>query len=233
MESVNRLYGALQRSSTSRTSSNSNVASSTSSATHDSISSSMSSVERSSTTKVRPSIPDSLLNHPSMRLLRTAQWDDTVFSMAIPRSAFGAAMVPVKCTSSMGNGMECDEAILVAGGKGRRKSGVHSGVLNTVELFDPNNCTQAQICSHRLNIARYSCAAFAVTTNVMCVVGEKGQRNEYLDSVELVSTASAKLLPVGVFSLPRRMASFGVAVVSEKVIFIRRKNQRRYSKLCV
>jgi hypothetical protein len=158
---------------------------------------------------------EAMMNHPRVRTFNQAKWDNSVYSLAVARSAYGAAVI--KRTTMSEHDKLVKEIILIAGGLGTRKRGEQSGVLSTIELFDPNNCTQSQICSHQLHEARYSCGSFAVTNNIMCVLGGKSHHNSYLKSVELVSTTSAKLLPPNIFSLPYEMSCFGVAVVGGKV----------------
>lgn len=93
--------------------------------------------------------------------------------------------------------------------------------MNSIEIFDPSTSTRAQKCAHVLNVARYSGGAFAVTKNVMCVLGGKDQQGMYLDSIELVSDTSTTLLSSGtVFTLPQPMACFGVAALHGKVYVI-------------
>ena len=81
-----------------------------------------------------------------------------------------------------------------------------SSVLRSIEIFDPSQNTQAQECpNRRLNVGRYSCGTFAVTANVMCVLGGKDHKNEYLSSVEMISDTSVQIRS-DMFSLPVPMA---------------------------
>lgn len=141
----------------------------------------------------------------------------------LTRSAYGAAVVVVSAEDDKEKKKEQHRisgsaVILIAGGKGNREG--RTMVLDTVEVFDPDAYNQAQICSHRLSTARYACGAFSVGNDTMCILGGKDRRAKYLASVELVTPSSSSLLPNCNFDLPCPMASFGVAVVGDKVLLL-------------
>ena len=74
----------------------------------------------------------------------------------------------------------------------------------------------AQLCPHRLHVARCSCGAFTASTNFIRMLGGQDQTNGYLSSVELVSVTSVQILSDS-FSLSVPMACFGVATIADNV----------------
>jgi hypothetical protein len=185
----------------------------------------------SSTDEFAIAPPNDLL----VNLLRSAKWDDSLYSLSVARTAYGAAVVknsPQPTTNhihnnSTSNNYTAQQSILIAGGRGQRRRG-GSNVLDSVEVFDPTiYSNQARLCDHRLNTGCYSCGAFAVSYNTMCILGGKDRNANYLDLVKLVTDTTATALPSIMFALPVPVACFGVAVIRYKVLVLGGKTANR------
>ena len=171
--------------------------------------------------------------HPKVQAVQAIQWDHSVYSLSVARTAFGAAVVQQSASTTDDNTdisfSYSREVIVIAGGRSRcpvmGRTTTRAKVLDSIEIFDPSQNTQAQLCPHRrLHVGRYSCGSFAVTKNVICVLGGKDQKNEYLNSVELVSSKSVQLLG-DMFLLPQPMACFCVTTVSGKIYLLGGKSK--------
>ena len=133
---------------------------------------------------------DNNAKHKKVRALQATHWDHSVYSLSIARTAFGASVVRRCCPDSDERTASINynrEVVIIAGGRGGRKLGNASTssttVLNSIEVFDPNHNTQAQLCPHRLHVARCSCGAFTASTNFIRIFRrERSTRFRYIGS---------------------------------------------------
>lgn len=173
------------------------------------------------------------------------EWQDEQRQvLKVPRTACGAALVRcyARSTGNASSTSSMTTRVLLAGGKtttttrvGATSNNSNSKLLDSIELFDPQK-HETKILPCKLTTPRVSCAAFSLDNcrsenaieergAMMCILGGRDQKKQYLSSIELASETSCRVLPATTHSLPEPRAMFGAVVVGQHVFVLGGKCQ--------